>query len=188
MALNRFQENGTTYFQLYVACPVCFEQGRNTPRSFREHGNDNCGGDVYIGDNACLKCIKCQKSSHVKNCKFSCNVCHDGSDSKDSFVNFDCQEDDFADAISITGQMVQECGQQWLMQFLANLGEVGKAEELQGQETHCENLHDIGKAGNEKELQGQETQESLDNSTKISDVEASQKQMETARSNHGNIE
>ena len=116
MALNQIQENGVSYFQLYIACPVCFENGRNTPRSFWEHYN--CGGDIYIGENAFYKCKKCGHSSHVKYWGYNCPW-HSGS--PDEFVKAGSAA--IAGVVSCAGQMVNECGQQWLMQFLANLGE-----------------------------------------------------------------
>ena len=51
MQLDKFEEGGVTYYQLYIACPV--DSGRACgPKSFWMHCNDNCYGDIYVGDNA----------------------------------------------------------------------------------------------------------------------------------------
>ena len=85
MKVNSFQENGVTFFQLYIPCPVCFERGGFSSRSFWKHGDSECYGDIYVGDNAHLKCIKCGHSEHLKKCGYSCPL---HSNSRDSFVSF----------------------------------------------------------------------------------------------------
>lgn len=117
MALNKFNEGGNTFFQLYISCPVCHDQGRNTERSFWRHADNNCNGDVYVGDNAFYKCRKCGQTSHVKNWAYNCPS---HSSSPDEFVKASSQG--LAQAVSTAGQMVQECGLQWLQNFLANMG------------------------------------------------------------------
>ncbi len=119
MSLNKFEEDGYTYFQLHAPCLVCGEQGRGTPFVFWKHGDDNCNGDIYVGDNACLKCKKCGRSAHVTHCGFSCP---DHCDSFGYFVKM-------SSALSCTGilwrtgYMVTETGLPWLQRFLANIGE-----------------------------------------------------------------
>ena len=116
MNLDKFQENGSTYFRLYIACPVCHEQGRNTPRSFWKHYN--CGGDVYVGDNAFYKCKKCGHSSHVQAWGYNCPQ---HASSPDEFVKAGSAA--IAAVMSTAGQLVKECGQQWLLKYMSNLGE-----------------------------------------------------------------
>ena len=118
--LNKFQENGVTYFQLYIPCPACYEQGRDTPRSFWKHGDNECYGDVYVGDNAHLKCTKCGHSAHLKYCGYACPS---HSNSPDSFVSFRGGLTTSLLDPSSFSSMVLECGQQWLMNFCANFGE-----------------------------------------------------------------
>ena len=121
-ALNKFQENGVTYFQLYIACPIDFEIGRNASCSFWKHGDNECYGDIYVGDNAHFKCIKCGQSAHLKNCRFSCP---EHSNSPGSFVSFRRGGASVSICWGLPGlaSMVRFCGQQWLIQFIANLGE-----------------------------------------------------------------
>ena len=47
MALNSFEKNGVTYFELYISCPVCMDRGNNTPHAYWSHHNNNCNGDIY---------------------------------------------------------------------------------------------------------------------------------------------
>jgi hypothetical protein len=116
MALNKFSEGGNTYFQLFISCPVCHDRGRNTERSFWAHYQ--CNGDIFVGDNAFYKCKKCGKTNHVKEWSYNCPS---HSSSPDEFVKASSQG--LAQAVSTAGQMVMECGQQWLMKFLSNMGE-----------------------------------------------------------------
>lgn len=114
MALEKFQENGFTYIHLYIRCPVCLDQGRHTKQSHWLHYN--CGGDIYVGDNAHYKCIKCGKSDHVRKWAYNCPS---HSNSADDFVGASCQA--LASAISTAGQMTTALGVAWLQRFLANL-------------------------------------------------------------------
>lgn len=114
MALEKFQENGYTYIQLYISCPVCLDQGRTTPHTYWHH--HNCGGNIYVGDNARYKCTKCGKSDHVQEWGYNCPY---HSNSADDFVGASCQA--LASALSTAGQMTTALGVAWLQRFLANL-------------------------------------------------------------------
>ena len=118
MTLSKFEENGRTYFQLYIGCPVCLERGTNTPRSYWTHGDANCNGDIYVGDNAYYKCSKCGRSSHVKNWGYNCPT---HSSIPDEFVRVSAAT--LAKAIGTAAQMVTEVGLQWYQEFLKNMGE-----------------------------------------------------------------
>lgn len=117
MALNRFQEDGHTFFQIYAKCPAWFEQGRAVQTAYFMHGDDNCSGDMYVGDNAIFKCVKCGCSAHAKNWIFE--WLDDGS----AFLKSDPHGMNVHDIFSIMGQMAAETGQGWLMEFMQNLGE-----------------------------------------------------------------
>ena len=76
MNLDKFEEDGNTYFHLCISCPVCHDQGRNTERAFWSHYDNNCHGDIYLGDNAFYKCKKCGHSAHVRKWGYNCpSVC-----------------------------------------------------------------------------------------------------------------
>ena len=119
--LKRFEENGVVYFQLYLRCPICWEQGKPCKHSYWKHADNNCHGDIYVGDNAHFKCKKCGQSSHVNNWGYRCPSHSDSSDFEIGSV-----PTAMANAIpmaSSISQMVTETGQQWLQRFMNNLGE-----------------------------------------------------------------
>ncbi len=119
MALEKLTENGHTYFKLFISCPVCVDQGKNTPQSFWAHYGCVSGGSIYVGDNAYFKCDSCSKTNHVKYWSFTCPTHSSGTDQQ--FLKPSSQA--MAQAISTAGQMVTETGQRWLIEFLKNMGE-----------------------------------------------------------------
>lgn len=116
MRLEKFEENGFTYFKLRISCPVCVDQGRNTPQSFWTHYG--CGGSVFVGENAYFRCNSCNNSAHVKEWSFNCP-----SHSDDTTTFLKPSSQGFAQAISTAGQMVSETGHRWLIEFMKNMGE-----------------------------------------------------------------
>lgn len=70
---KHFSKDGVEYFQLYIPCPSCIEEGKPTQRSYWTHAN--CGGELYVGDNAHLYCEKCGKSEIVFKCRYMCPNC-----------------------------------------------------------------------------------------------------------------
>ncbi len=118
--LKQFQEDGDTYFQLYIPCPMCDERGYF--RSFWTHYDNNCHGDIYVGDNAYFKCVKCGYSAHVKDWRFLCPRhlpdWHGGFEMS-AISNSTC----IISVIGVVGQMASATGVAWLQKFLANMGE-----------------------------------------------------------------
>ena len=124
MALDSFQEN-VTYFRLFICCPVCLEQGSQMMQSYWKHLDNNCNGDIYVGDNAYCKCLKCGRTSHVRNWKY---LCPSHTNSIDTFMTDSdalvCADSEYVVmAVSMSGQMAQETGVQWLQRFFRNMGE-----------------------------------------------------------------
>lgn len=68
-----FSKEGVEYFLLYISCPSCIEGGKPTQASYWTHAD--CGGDLYVGDNAHIYCEKCGKSEIVSKCKFMYPYC-----------------------------------------------------------------------------------------------------------------
>lgn len=126
--IDTFQENGITYYQLYMACPVDYSGSIVAPRSFWTHGDDNCCGDVYVGDNAFYKCKKCGRSAHVMKCRYSCPV---HSATPDELVFFDGATGCVA-GINVAGQMCEVAGIPWFQRFLENLHRFENSAERQG--------------------------------------------------------
>ena len=123
--LDSFQADGATYFRLYLSCPVCMKNGNPAEPSFWMHGNDNCYGDIYVGDNAFFMCKKCGQSVHVSNCRYSCPV-HSTTPEEIVFFN-GADADSFTATMSVAGQLVETAGMLWLRRFLENFSK-GKGE------------------------------------------------------------
>ncbi|GIM59639.1 hypothetical protein [Capnocytophaga canimorsus] len=119
MSLPSFSSGGYTYFKLKIACPVCRERGITTPQTFWVHAYNNCGGEIYIGDNACYYCKKCNHYEHIRTWKYKCPQ-HSTSD--DDYVGLGSVAA-IAEVVSCAGMMVSATGQQWLIKCLENLGD-----------------------------------------------------------------
>ena len=114
--LDSFQADGATYIRLYLSCPVCMKNGKPTEPAFWFHYDNNCHGDIYVGENAWYKCGKCGHSAHVLEWKYNCPG---HSSSPDEFIGADAES--VAATISVAGQLVETAGIPWLQSFLANL-------------------------------------------------------------------
>lgn len=123
MKSDKFEENGVWYVQLYVSCPTCQDEGRHSPNIFFVH--DGCGGDMYIGDNATIKCKKCNVSHHIFKWQLGCQQCNNLSDGA-LYERKDETTMPLAEAMAIVGMMVTECGLSWAQTFMANLESVGE--------------------------------------------------------------
>ena len=115
--IDSFQENGATYYRLYLQCPVCVGRGVPTPTSYWQHYDNNCNGPIYVGENAYYKCTKCGRSAHVLEWKYSCPT--HSSNSNDQFIGVGAEV--LAKTIAVAGQLVEAAGIAWLQSFLANL-------------------------------------------------------------------
>ena len=69
-AIKNFIKDGVEYYILHTPCPICIEQGRPY---FWKH--DNCGGQMYIGDDAYVFCEKCKSKFPIDKCLFECPEC-----------------------------------------------------------------------------------------------------------------
>ncbi len=116
MALNKYSKGGVTYFQLYISCPVCHEEGLNTPHSYWTHAVD--GGDIYVGDDASYQCKQCGHTKHVSAWEYGCPS-HSGD--SDEYVYKRATIASLASVMSCAGQLVTESGLPWLQTFMANL-------------------------------------------------------------------
>ncbi len=116
-SLDSFEKNGYTYFQLYISCPVCIDRGNMTPQAFWSHHDNNCNGDIYMGENAYYMCKKCGRTSHVMKWKYGCPNHMNGTD----YEYLEASLVALAQAVSTAGQMVSATGLPWLQTFLANM-------------------------------------------------------------------
>src|ERR1035437_7857482 len=119
MALEQIKDGQWTYFKLFISCPVCVDDGKNTPQSFWIHHNCISGGSIFIGDNAFYKCNKCPTESHVMNWHYGCPTHSTG----DTLQFLKASSQTVAQAVSTAGQMVTETGNRWLIESLKNMGD-----------------------------------------------------------------
>lgn len=114
--IDSFVKDGTHYFKLYCKCPNCIEVGRDVPPSFWYC--EDCGGEIYVGDNAHLYCKECGRESHIFHSAFKCPNC---CKVEDEVVNlYDISEWPHTQN-QITGLMVRRAGIPWLVSLLKNL-------------------------------------------------------------------
>ena len=65
--------NGVAYYRISFQCSVCLER-ENVP-SLNYWTHISCGGDIYVGSNACYYCMKFAPKEHVMKCKYKCPTC-----------------------------------------------------------------------------------------------------------------
>lgn len=69
-----FSRYGHKYIHLPFRCPLCVEYGRKSEERFWTHSNeDDCDGDIYIGDDARWICSKCGETFDMDDVVFSCD-------------------------------------------------------------------------------------------------------------------
>lgn len=113
--INGIAKDGYSYFQLYIKCPICNQEGRPAPPEFWIHGD--CGGDIYIGENACYLCKDCGYTDHLMKWKY---WCPNHSKSDDEYVEL-TDKAEYADVVAAAGQLVKTAGIPWLTTLLKNL-------------------------------------------------------------------
>lgn len=116
MILNKRDLDGFNFYELYISCPKCIDIGIVSNSIFATH--KNCGGRIYIGDNAHYLCLECDSTSPAFNWRIECQC--ENSDQIE-FTETDNRE--FSRwHISIAGQLVSKTGVAWLQRFLQNIG------------------------------------------------------------------
>lgn len=110
--------NGYTYYDLYIACPVCMERELPARKSYWQHSDNNCGGGLEIGDDAKLLCSTCMKNLGLMNWKWGCPQHSSGTQIEYVGVN---QKDTFVEAITAAGQLTRAAGKEWVTRLLQNL-------------------------------------------------------------------
>ncbi|MDR1221364.1 MAG: hypothetical protein LBL07_00605 [Tannerella sp.] len=73
--MKNFEKDGFTYFELYAACPICYEREKHGAAEYWSH--HGCGGQIYIGDNAMFYCDKCKEECQVEKCKIHTDCHHE---------------------------------------------------------------------------------------------------------------
>lgn len=108
--------DGVTYWRLWYRCPVCYHlRGYDLSHSFWVC--KQCGGDVFIGDNAKLLCKDCGWSVHVSKTKFNCtNHCNCEDDTVET-----SDKGDLFDPSSIRPSILHRAGALWCVSLLSNM-------------------------------------------------------------------
>lgn len=57
---KEFEMGGTKYYRLLMRCPVCVERDWPTVLDYWQHAD--CGGNIYLGDDATFYCSKCHET------------------------------------------------------------------------------------------------------------------------------
>ena len=85
IVVDKFEKDGVTYVRLYCQNPVDIQNGvEKVPLIFWKHEDEDCNGEIYLGDNGmlfCKKCSKCKKiteSAFNEAGKISFNIKRDG--------------------------------------------------------------------------------------------------------------
>lgn len=99
-----------------MSCPVCLQEGRNSPREYWRHGSKKhwesnvCNGVLYLDENAYVHCKGCGASAPLQKMRLRCN--NDRHDFNIPSIN------GFASAISTSAQMVDSAGLPWLQKAM----------------------------------------------------------------------
>jgi len=72
--MNNIEINNVTYIKLHITCPHCQKNGKYPPRT--EWIHKDCGGLIYIGDNAQLLCNKCGWNILLSRARYNCPIHH----------------------------------------------------------------------------------------------------------------
>lgn len=116
-AIKNFTQDGIEYYSLYVECPNCIVDGRPARQVFWTH--DNCGGQMYIGDDAHVYCEKCKSKFPITNCQFECPDCTQYR--REAVVKNEPNMDNVAGSITISGLISYYAGIKWLNRFTSAL-------------------------------------------------------------------
>lgn len=110
IVVDKFEKNGVTYVRLYCQNPVDIQNGvEKVPFTFWKHEDEDCNGEIYLGDNGMLFCKKCSKCKKITETAFN----------EAGMISFNIKRDEIgpeavADVISVSYQMIQLAGIPWL--------------------------------------------------------------------------
>lgn len=112
--IKHISKYNAQYFQLYIPCPVCLSNARPTSAVYWTH--EQCGGDMYIGDDGYCYCESCGERKPAIQWTYRCVDCVPGTTGVNS-MKIDGQKHP-AEIISISGQLSSETGIIWLNKFI----------------------------------------------------------------------
>ena len=112
--IDEFVHDGVHYYHFLSRCPVDSSRGHGAP-SFWMHGE--CGGDIYIGDDATFYCKSCGTKFHIFHARFTCPS---HSCTEDYMVSYSPQLS-YCDVVESMGETIRVAGISWIVRFLQNL-------------------------------------------------------------------
>lgn len=116
VSIDKFEKDGATYVRLYCQNPVDIQNNVNlVPFTFWKHEDEDCNGEIYLGDNGVLYCKKCSKSQEISKVTFN----------EAEKISFNAKGDMLpgilADVLSVSGQMVRLAGIPWVENILGSI-------------------------------------------------------------------
>ena len=119
MELDRFEENGVRFIQLFAPCPTCCgEKGTSVSAHLWLH--TACGGDLYIGDNGKIRCKKCGESQQINKWEYGCSHCNRLPEGE-MRIREDGTIMNLQDVLGISGFVMTYVGLPWLQTFMGNI-------------------------------------------------------------------
>ena len=110
---------GITYYRIKATCPKCVEEGIKQEPTHWVHGNDNCGGDIYIGNDGSFICGKCGAKKPASYWRPLCSR-HDGVSCNS--MKCESQQIGTSHAVSLASQMMAStAGIDWFQDFISNI-------------------------------------------------------------------
>lgn len=70
--MKDYIKDGVRYISFRVSCPTCVEKNSPVSNTYWTHFDDNCGGDMLLGDNGYILCDKCGQHQILSKCRFLC--------------------------------------------------------------------------------------------------------------------
>lgn len=119
ITVDKFEKNGVTYVRLYCMKPVNIPNGvEKVPFTFWKHEDEDCNGEIYLGDNGMLYCKKCSKCKKITESAFN----------EAGKISFNIKRDELepkivAEVISVSGQMIQFAGISWLRNLIMSISD-----------------------------------------------------------------
>lgn len=105
---TKIEKGGVQYCLLYIPDPTLLVDGHLSQSIVWKHLNENCGGDIYIGNNGCFYCEKCGEEIEVSECSFHSN----GFIEFDTKPNFELKT--LSESISISDFVTDVESLEWL--------------------------------------------------------------------------
>lgn len=119
IVVDKFEKNGVTYVRLYCQNPVDIQNGvEKVPFTFWKHEDEDCNGEIYLGDNGMLYCKKCSKCKKITETAFN----------EAGMISFNIKRDEIdpeavSDVIGVSYQMIQLAGISWLRNLLMSISD-----------------------------------------------------------------